>query len=126
MGLPARKLNADAEKRLEEVSFSLDGKRLLFLFENGEGCSVARKDLPGDDGTAVGSTLDGIAAVHGGREWIKLPAVAADKKDVLLADCKLWQPVDDHFLITHATPEHFQHQWLRRRAIDYLEDLQPD
>lgn len=53
MGLPARKMSHNAEKRLEEVTLSLDGKRLIFIFESGEGYFIARHDLPGDDGTPV-------------------------------------------------------------------------
>lgn len=55
MGLPARKISPHAEKRLEEVTLSLDGRRLIFIFESGEGYSLARHDLPGDDGTPVTS-----------------------------------------------------------------------
>ena len=32
---------------------SLDGRRLIFLFENGEGYAIPRQSLPGDDGTPV-------------------------------------------------------------------------
>ena len=31
----------------------MDGKRLIFVFENGEGYSIPRKDLPGDDGAPI-------------------------------------------------------------------------
>ncbi len=53
MGLPARKLHPDGERRIEEVTLSRDGRRLIFIFENGEGYSLPRTDLPGDDGTPV-------------------------------------------------------------------------
>ncbi|HEX5037318.1 MAG TPA: helix-turn-helix transcriptional regulator [bacterium] len=53
MGLPARKIESGSEKKIEEVSLSMDGRRLIFLFENGEGCAVSRKSLPGDDGTSI-------------------------------------------------------------------------
>jgi len=54
MGLPARKIESGSDnKKIGEVSLSLDGRRLIFLFENGEGCAVARKSLPGDDGTPI-------------------------------------------------------------------------
>ncbi len=53
MGLPARKISPQSERRIEEVSLSMDGKRLVFIFENGEGFSISRKDLPGDDGTPI-------------------------------------------------------------------------
>ncbi len=53
MGLPAKKTSPEGEKRLEEVSLSLDGKRLVFIFENGEGYALTRKDIPGDDGSPI-------------------------------------------------------------------------
>lgn len=53
MGLPARKIEGGSEKKIEEVSLSMDGRRIIFLFENGEGYSISRKNLPGDDGTPV-------------------------------------------------------------------------
>jgi DNA-binding XRE family transcriptional regulator len=53
MGLPARKLESGSEKKIDEVSLSMDGRRLIFLFENGEGYAVSRKSLPGDDGTPI-------------------------------------------------------------------------
>lgn len=55
MGLAARKIVPDSEKKIEEVSLSVDGKRLIFVFENGEGYVVPRTDLPGDDGTPITS-----------------------------------------------------------------------
>jgi DNA-binding XRE family transcriptional regulator len=48
-----RKINLSSEKRIEEVSLSMDGKRLIFVFENGEGYSIPRKNLPGDDGSPI-------------------------------------------------------------------------
>lgn len=53
MGLPARKIETGSGKKIEEVSLSMDGRRLIFLFENGEGYAVPRKSLPGDDGTPI-------------------------------------------------------------------------
>ena len=53
MGLPARKINQGSERRIEEMALSQDGKRLIFIFENGEGYSIPRFQLPGDDGTPI-------------------------------------------------------------------------
>ena len=53
MGLPARKFNPGAECRIVEVTLSLDGRRLVFVFESGEGYSVLRNHLPGDDGSPI-------------------------------------------------------------------------
>lgn len=53
MGLPARKIETGSEKKIDEVSLSMDGRRLIFIFENGEGYAVPRKALPGDDGSSV-------------------------------------------------------------------------
>lgn len=55
MALAARKINLGSEKRLEEVTLSLDGKRLIFLFENREGYSILRSHLPRDDGSPITS-----------------------------------------------------------------------
>lgn len=52
MALAARKI-AGSEKIFEEVSLSLDGKRVLFVFENGDGYAIGRGELPGDDGSAI-------------------------------------------------------------------------
>lgn len=48
-----KKVLNQSEKTLTEVCLSLDGKKIVFLFENGEGFSVARSRLPGDDGSPV-------------------------------------------------------------------------
>lgn len=53
MGLPARKINQGSEKKIEEVALSQDGKRLIFIFENGEGYSIPRQQLPGDDASPI-------------------------------------------------------------------------
>ncbi len=53
MGLPARKIELGSDKKIDEVSLSMDGRRLIFLFASGEGYSVPRKSLPGDDGTPI-------------------------------------------------------------------------
>lgn len=42
-----------AEKRIVEVCLSSDGKKLIFLFANGEGFAVQRSVLPMDDGSPV-------------------------------------------------------------------------
>lgn len=55
MALAARKINPGSEKRIEEVTLSLDGKRIVFIFENGEGYSILRSYLPGDDGSPITS-----------------------------------------------------------------------
>lgn len=41
------------EKTITEVGISFDGKKLFFVFENGEGYSLARSSLPEDDGSPV-------------------------------------------------------------------------
>lgn len=53
MGLAARKISLGAERRIAEAALSLDGKRVIFIFEDGEGCSIPRRDLPNDDGTSI-------------------------------------------------------------------------
>ncbi len=55
MTLVARKINPGSERRIEEVTLSLDGKRLVFVFENGEGYSILRNNLPEDDGSPITS-----------------------------------------------------------------------
>ncbi len=55
MGLAVKKIGVGSERRLDEVALSQDGKRLIFIFENGEGYSIPRRSLPGDDGTPVTS-----------------------------------------------------------------------
>lgn len=52
MGYPAKK-NKPSNRKIIEVSLSLDGERIIVLFENGEGVSISRKMIPGDDGTPV-------------------------------------------------------------------------
>ena len=47
------KVEEGEERRLSEVSLSLDGQKILFLFENEDGYAIARRRLPGDDGSPV-------------------------------------------------------------------------
>ena len=42
-----------AEKTITEICLSSDGKRLIFLFANGEGYAVGREALPFDDGSPI-------------------------------------------------------------------------
>lgn len=55
MVLAARKINPGNKKHIQEATLSLDGKRLIFLFQNGEGYSIFRAHLPGDDGSPITS-----------------------------------------------------------------------
>lgn len=55
MAMLAKKINPGSEKRIIDVTLSLDGKRLVFVFENGEGYSILRENLPGDDGSPITS-----------------------------------------------------------------------
>lgn len=52
-----RKIKAIAEKQpekcLSNVGISFDGKKLFFVFENGEGYTVPRAFLPEDDGSPI-------------------------------------------------------------------------
>lgn len=51
--LTKRKTSLQPEKTIEEVSLSLDGKKIIFLFENGQGVRVLRSLLPPDDGSPI-------------------------------------------------------------------------
>ena len=78
MGLPTKKILPNADRHLEEVALSTDGRRVIFLFENGEGYSIARKDLPRDDGTPITSIQifdhrGAVALVQASGETYDLP-----------------------------------------------------
>ena len=55
MGLPARKIELESDGRIQEACLSLDGERLIFILEDGEGYSLERRRLSFDDGTPVTS-----------------------------------------------------------------------
>ena len=55
MGLPARKIEWGEDRRIHEACLSLDGERLIFILEDGEGYSLERRKLSFDDGTPVTS-----------------------------------------------------------------------
>lgn len=53
MPKPTRKILSHSKRKIQEVAVSFDGRRLLFLFENGKGHSIPRERLPGDDRTPI-------------------------------------------------------------------------
>lgn len=55
MGYALPKFDYNAAKKLEEVSLSMDGTRLVLVFENGDGFSIPRRQLPHDDGSPITS-----------------------------------------------------------------------